>query len=107
LPVAQRDTQAGLKGMAAAAAERLVPHLACDGFGFDCELLTACARAGIRVEEVPVSVRYESTASTTGLRATVRMLRELWQIRRRWRNKVVPPLASVGHPEPVQLPKAA
>jgi glycosyltransferase involved in cell wall biosynthesis len=106
LPVTQRDTQAGLKGMTAAAAERLVPHLGCDGFGFDCELLTACARAGIAVEEVPVSVRYESNASTTGLRATVRMIRDLWQIRRRWRNKVVPPL-QVVHPDPVQLPKAA
>ena len=66
LPLAQRDTQAGLKGMTAAVAERVLPDLRCDGFGFDCELLTACARLGIPVAEVPVCVRYDDAASTTG-----------------------------------------
>jgi dolichyl-phosphate beta-glucosyltransferase len=109
LPIAQRDTQAGLKGMTAAVAERIVPLLRCNGFGFDCELLTACARAGVAVEEVPVAVRYDTTASTTGMRATLRMLRELWQIRRRWRNRAVPvpmPLPAAGV-EPARLPTAA
>jgi glycosyltransferase involved in cell wall biosynthesis len=90
LPLAQADTQAGLKGMTAAVAERLVPELRCDGFGFDCEFLTACARTGIAVTEVPVSVRYESRASTTGLRSGLKMLWELWRIRRRWRNRTLP-----------------
>lgn len=84
LPLTQQDTQAGLKGMTAAVAERLLPALRCDGFGFDCELLTACARHGVPVTEVPVCVRYEDAASTTGLRTTLRMLRELWQIRKAW-----------------------
>lgn len=85
LPLAQRDTQAGLKGMTAAVAGRVLPALGCDGFGFDCELLTACARYGIPVAEVPVCVRYESASSTTGgSRATLRMLRELWRIRQTW-----------------------
>ena len=34
LPLTQRDTQAGLKGLSAAAAEALLPGLRCDGFGF-------------------------------------------------------------------------
>ncbi|MDB5311270.1 MAG: glycosyl transferase [Gemmataceae bacterium] len=106
LPVTLRDTQAGLKGMAAATAERVLPALRCDGFGFDCELLTACARSGIPVAEVPVGVRYDSTASTTGLRTTVRMLRELWQVRRWWRGRSVPlPLPVPAEPE--RLPRAA
>jgi len=105
LPIRQRDTQAGLKGMTATVAERIVPELGCDGFGLDCELLTACARSGVPVVEVPVHVRYDSTASTTGPRATLRMLRELWQIRRAWRTKSVP--VSAAAPEPVPLPKAA
>jgi len=105
LPLRQRDTQAGLKGMTAAVAERVIPELGCDGFGLDCELLTACARSGIPVVEIPVSVRYDSTASTTGLRTTLRMLRELWQIRRAWRNRSVPLPASPA--ESTQLPKAA
>jgi glycosyltransferase involved in cell wall biosynthesis len=89
LPLTQRDTQAGLKGVAAFVAEQLVPELKCDGFGFDCELLTACNRAGLAVVEVPVTVRYESAATTTGTRAGLSMLLELWQIRRHWRNRSV------------------
>ncbi|HJZ58792.1 MAG TPA: glycosyltransferase [Gemmataceae bacterium] len=111
LPITQRDTQAGLKGMTAAVARSLVPQLGCDGFGFDCELLTACAKAGVPVAEVPVSVRYDTAASTTGLRATARMLRELWQIRRAWRNRTVPVVlsATVAVPEPTRprVPAAA
>ena len=103
LPLRQRDTQAGLKGMTAAVAEAVVPELRCDGFGFDCELLTACARSGIAVMETPVCVRYDDTTSTTGGKATVRMLRELWQIRKAWRNRRV----TLPATEPVQLPKAA
>jgi dolichyl-phosphate beta-glucosyltransferase len=105
LPLRQRDTQAGLKGMTAAVAERVVPELRCDGFGLDCELLTACARSGVAVAEVPVRVRYDSTASTTGLGATLRMIRDLWQIRRAWRHKSVAVPAAGADPAP--LPKAA
>jgi dolichyl-phosphate beta-glucosyltransferase len=93
LPVRQPDTQAGLKGMTAVVARRVVPVLSCDGFGLDCELLTACARYGIPIAGVPVTVRYEGEASTTASWWTgLRMLRELWAVRRRW------PVA--GYPEP-------
>ena len=105
LPLTQRDTQAGLKGMTAAVAERIIPELACDGFGFDCELLTACARSGIAVAEIPVCVRYDTTASTTGMGATLTMLRELWQIRRAWRKRTIP--APAASALPAQVAKAA
>jgi hypothetical protein len=96
LPLSQHDTQAGLKGLSAAAATGVLPHLRCDGFGFDCELLTACARLGIPVAEVPVSVRYEGTASTTGMRTQGSMLKAIWRIRREWkgRSPVEPPMDS-------------
>jgi hypothetical protein len=68
--------------MTAAVAERVLPGLTCDGFGFDCEFLAACRRLGVPVAEVPVCVRYEDAASTTGLRAVLGMLRELWRARR-------------------------
>ena len=97
LPLTQRDTQAGLKGVTARVAEQVVPNLDCDGFGFDCELLAACARYGIHVHEVPVSVRYEDAASTTGPRTTLRMVGELWSARRRWpRRGFHLPLAAAG-----------
>jgi hypothetical protein len=94
LPLAFHDTQAGLKGLSARAARLVLPALSCDGFGFDCELLTACVSLGLHVEEVPVCVRYEDRSSTTGLRATARMLGDIWRVRRAWRGRPpVPPVA--------------
>lgn len=94
LPLTIHDTQAGLKGMTAAVAEAVMPNLTCDGFGFDCELLTACARYQIPVTEVPVTVRYDDAATSTGgLRTAGRMLRELWRVRRRWPARDFPPPA--------------
>jgi glycosyltransferase involved in cell wall biosynthesis len=84
LPLPQRDTQAGLKGISAGACQLLLPHLTCNGFGFDCELLTACTRYGLAVQEVPVSVHYEDRVSTTSFGAMGQMIRELWHIRRTW-----------------------
>jgi dolichyl-phosphate beta-glucosyltransferase len=86
LPLRERDTQAGLKGLSADACRALLPRLTCNGFGFDCELLTACVRYGLAVREVPVCVRFEDRASTTSIRTMGRMLGELWQIRRAWRR---------------------
>jgi glycosyltransferase involved in cell wall biosynthesis len=94
LPVAATDTQAGLKGLSAHAAGLVLPHLRCDGFGFDCELLTACARYGLAVTEVPVCVTLDDRVSTTGLRSVARMVGELWHIRRAWRQA----------PRPVAVP---
>ena len=86
LPLKQRDTQAGLKGLSAEAARILLPRLSCDGFGFDCELLTACLYYGLAIREVPICVRYENGVSTTGLGAMSKMVKELWHIRRSWRR---------------------
>jgi glycosyltransferase involved in cell wall biosynthesis len=90
LPVRQRDTQAGLKGMSARVAELILPELRCDGFEFDCEFLTACAHFGVPVTEVPVWVRYENAVSTTGPRSITAMITRLWRIRRAWRSRVSP-----------------
>jgi dolichyl-phosphate beta-glucosyltransferase len=49
------DTQAGLKGMSRAAAERLLPLLTLERFSFDVELLYLARRLGLVVEEVPVT----------------------------------------------------
>jgi len=86
LPLKQLDTQAGLKGLSAETAGTLLPYLHCDGFGFDCELLTAAAYLGIPVVEVPVCVRLDNPASTTGVSTLGRMIGELWRIRRTWRH---------------------
>lgn len=90
LPIPFRDTQAGLKGMSASVADQILPHLRCDGFAFDCELLMAARKLGFRVCEVPVRVRYEDETSTTGSRTALRMVRELWRIRRDWNTRIPP-----------------
>ena len=98
LPIRHRDTQAGLKGLSRRAAEHLLPRLRCEGFGFDCELLTACARLGVPVVEVPVRVHYRDAASTTGRGAMLGMIRELFRIRRDWRDVTPEPLPTVASP---------
>jgi glycosyltransferase involved in cell wall biosynthesis len=93
LPLTQHDPQAGLKGLSARAVQLIVPQLQCDGFGFDCELLTACVCHGISITEIPVNVRYEDTVSTTGLRTMGQMLADLVRIRNSWRQpRAVPAL---------------
>ena len=89
-----RDTQAGLKGLSAHAAQLLLPHVKCTGFGFDCDLLSACRHFGLAVREVPVRVFYDSAGSTTGLTSSVKMVKELWAIRRRWEALGPPPKAA-------------
>ncbi|MGL4419450.1 MAG: hypothetical protein ACRCZF_02180, partial [Gemmataceae bacterium] len=91
LPIPFHDTQAGLKGFHASVAERLFPELTCHGFGFDCELLTVCAKLGVPVREVPVHVHYDDTASTTSYRSIVRMISDVWHIRRRWQGRTLAP----------------
>jgi len=48
------DTQCGLKGMTAASAQVVVAPLVTDRFAFDAEVLARAARAGLRVEGLPV-----------------------------------------------------
>ena len=71
--------------------ERVIPRLKCDGFGFDCEFLTACSRLGIPVVEVPVRVHYRDAASTTSKRAMLGMVRDLFRIRRDWHDVLPEP----------------
>lgn len=82
------DTQAGLKAFSAEAVQQIVPRLACNGFGFDCEILLACKHLNIPVTEVPVTVRYQTAASTTSWRTSFQMIKQIWQIRRRWRKGI-------------------
>jgi dolichyl-phosphate beta-glucosyltransferase len=86
LPLEQRDTQAGLKGLSARAAAAVLPELSCDGFGFDCELLLACQRHRLAVTEIPACVRFEGKHSTLSLGRSLRVLRELWQVRQMGRR---------------------
>lgn len=102
LPLTQRDTQAGLKGLSARAARLVLPHLRSNGFEFDCELLTACARHGLAIQEVPICVRYDNRHSTTNWRSTLRMFPALWRIRQAWPKSLPLPADWEGMSQPGQ-----
>ncbi len=93
--IGNKDTQAGLKGLSAVAAEKILPRLRCNGFGFDCELLVAAQHFGFNVREVPIRVVYDAKVSTTNWATSLRMVRELFTIGRRWSKmayEVRPPI---------------
>ena len=52
------DTQCGFKLFSARAAETLFPLQRLDGFGFDVEILFLARRAGLVIQEVPVTWKY-------------------------------------------------
>jgi len=76
------DSQAGLKGLTAAAAERVVPKLTIAGFAFDVEILYVAHLQGLRVTQIPVTFHYDSEPTTVRFVADGwRMLRDLARIR--------------------------
>lgn len=76
------DTQAGLKGFSARAAELVFRKLTVAGFGFDVELLYVARRLGLSIVQTPVRFRYESEPSTLRFtRDAITMLGDLARIR--------------------------
>jgi dolichyl-phosphate beta-glucosyltransferase len=92
------DTQAGLKGFRRDALHDLLGRLVLDGFSFDVELLRALQDRGRRIDEVPVSFRYDSEPTTVRfVRDAACMIRDLIRVRlRSWRGIYRGP-----EPEPV------
>ena len=79
------DTQAGLKGFTASAAEDVYSRVRIEGFGFDLECLVIARRLGLRVEQVPVRFRYDDEPSTVRfVRDAGTMAADLARIR--WRG---------------------
>lgn len=79
------DTQAGLKGFTARAAEAVFPRLTVPGFGFDVEALYIARQQGLSITQVPVRFRYDREPSTLRFtRDAVTMLDDLLRIR--WRG---------------------
>lgn len=62
-----RDTQCGLKAFRRDALLRMVPSLSTDGFAQDVEMLLVARALGLRYATVPVTVTYESAASSVRL----------------------------------------
>jgi dolichyl-phosphate beta-glucosyltransferase len=76
------DTQAGLKGFTARAAEIVFPRLTVQGFGFDLELLYIARQHGLTITQKAVRYRYDREPSTMRFtRDAITMLGDLVRIR--------------------------
>lgn len=77
-----RDTQAGLKGYTAKAAEAIFSRLSIPGFAFDVETLVVARRRGLIIREIPVEFRYDDEPTTVRLmQDAAKMIRDLIKVR--------------------------
>jgi dolichyl-phosphate beta-glucosyltransferase len=77
------DTQAGLKGFTAEAAEIVFSRLTLAGFGFDLECLYVARFHDLKVEQIAVDFYYQDEPSTISfVRHGAEMLADLVRVRR-------------------------
>jgi dolichyl-phosphate beta-glucosyltransferase len=83
------DTQAGLKGFSARAAEAVFSRLTIPRFGFDVEALFIAQKLGFRVQQTAVHFRYDEEPTTVRFaQSAFTMAGELLQVRLNdWRGK--------------------
>jgi dolichyl-phosphate beta-glucosyltransferase len=95
------DTQAGLKGFTAAAAELCFTRTTIPGFGFDIECLYIAQQHGLEIRQTPVSFRYDEEPTTVRFaRDSTRMLQDIWQVRTNaWRGQYAVPGTRFDFPD--------
>ena len=76
-----QDTQAGFKCFQREAAHEMFPYQTMDGFGFDVEILFIAQKRGYRIVEVPINWYYMSNSRVSPVSDSVRMFREILQVR--------------------------
>ena len=77
------DTQCGFKAFRLETVRPVLKELRSDGFGFDVELLYVAEKAGLRLREIPVRWDHNDGSKVSFLRDSVRMLREIVELRAR------------------------
>jgi dolichyl-phosphate beta-glucosyltransferase len=80
------DTQCGFKGFTAQASKAIFGVAASDRFGFDVEALYLARKLGLRIDELPVTVRYHGGSSVNRVKDGVRMFADIVAIRLRHRK---------------------
>jgi dolichyl-phosphate beta-glucosyltransferase len=83
------DTQAGLKGFTAHAAEIVFPRITIPGFGFDVEALFIAKKHDLSLTQTAVFFRYDEEPTTVRFAEdAMTMIRDLVRIRRNdWRGR--------------------
>jgi dolichyl-phosphate beta-glucosyltransferase len=80
-----QDTQCGFKAFRNEVARHIFAYQTIDGWGFDVEILFIAQRFGYEIREVPVDWYYGAESKIRPVNDTVRMIRELLQVRRNGR----------------------
>jgi dolichyl-phosphate beta-glucosyltransferase len=81
------DTQCGFKAFCRARGRILFEQQQVEGFGFDPEILFLAKRHGLRVAEIPVRWAHDEGSKVKFLQDGLRMVGEIWTIRRNaWRG---------------------
>lgn len=81
-----QDTQCGFKAFRREVAREVFPCQTIEGWGFDVEILFIARRRGYRIVEVPVDWYYGRESKIRPVSDTLRMVRELFQVRRNARH---------------------
>ena len=98
LPITIGDTQAGLKGITAAAWDRLGPAMTTDGFFFDVELLARAGAAHMRLDEAPVYFKYVDPTTVRMVNHGWSMIKDTLKLRRAMRRTARPAVTRVVVP---------
>ena len=77
-----RDTQCGLKGFRSDVARLIFGHSLVDGFAFDVEVFHLVERYHLSLAEVPVRISNSSRSTVRVARDAVRLVRDLFLVRR-------------------------
>ena len=80
------DTQCGFKSFSAEAAEKLFRVQQIKGWAFDAEVLFIAKHYGYKIVEVPVQWYYDGNSKINVIQDSVKMFRELLQIRKNYRD---------------------
>ena len=83
------DTQAGLKGFTAQAAQLCFSRATIPGFGFDIECLYIAQQHGLSIKQTAVNFRYDDEPTTVRFaRDSNRMLKDIWKVKTNaWRGQ--------------------
>lgn len=77
-----QDTQCGFKCFAGDAADDIFRRQSMDGLGFDVEAVAIALARGYTVIEVPINWYFDADSRVRPVHDTVRMVREVWAVRR-------------------------
>ncbi len=80
------DSQCGCKGFKRKAVYEIFPRLEVTGFAFDFEAILWAQKLGYKITEMPVSVKVHGESKVSILRDTLKMLRDIFKMKKRIRN---------------------